>query len=113
MSAQTPATAARASIATVSGPRYLGTDSRGNVILTDRTLNNVRVISPDANVNAVAGNQVLGYTGDGGLATLAELNVPNGNVSDILGNVYIMDTGNTAVRVVDAQTARSTPRSSL
>ena len=92
-----------ASAATLSGPRYLAFDSRGDLVMTDRTLNNVRYIAPNGNVYALAGNQTLGYTGDGGPGPSAELNVPNGAVADAWGNVYIMDTGNTAVRVVDAQ----------
>jgi len=92
-----------AASATISGPRYLSFDSRGNLILTDRTLSNVRYISPNGNIYALAGTQTVGYTGDGGAATLATLNAPNAAVADAAGNVYIMDFSNTAVRVVDAQ----------
>ena len=94
-------------LASVSGPRYMVIDNRGNVVLTDRTLNNVRMISAaDGNAYPIAGTQVLGYGGDGGAATAATLNVPNGSVVDAVGNVYIMDTGNNVVRVVDAQTGK-------
>jgi sugar lactone lactonase YvrE len=46
----------------------------------------------------VAGNGTEGYTGDGGLATDAELNTPIGVAVDPWGSVYILDAGNVVVR---------------
>jgi len=48
-----------------------------------------------------AGTGTLGYTGDGGLAQLAELDSPYGVSVDASGNVYISDTQNFVVRKVD------------
>jgi sugar lactone lactonase YvrE len=44
-----------------------------------------------------------GYSGDGGLAVQAQLNSPKGVALDSDGNVYIGDSGNSMVRVVDRQ----------
>jgi len=42
-------------------------------------------------ITTVAGNGTLGYSGDGGNATGAELNTPYGTCFDALGNLYIAD----------------------
>ena len=55
-------------------------------------------------IYTVAGNQSWGYAGDGGPATFASLNYPNGTVEDSAGNIYIADSGNNVVRKVTAAT---------
>ncbi len=49
----------------------------------------------------MAGTGTAGYTGDGGLAVLAELNVPSGLCFDGSGNLFIGDTYNSVVRRID------------
>ncbi len=44
---------------------------------------------------ALAGNGVPGFDGDGGQATLASLNRPEGVALDAFGRVFVADTGNT------------------
>ena len=48
----------------------------------------------------IAGAGKVGYSGDEGPATSAELAGPAGLAVDSLGNIYIADTGNGAVRVL-------------
>jgi trimeric autotransporter adhesin len=55
-------------------------------------------------ITTVAGNGVQGYSGDGGLATDAELNLPAGLAVDVRGNLYISDAGNFRVRSVNRRT---------
>ena len=45
-----------------------------------------------------------GYSGDGGQATAAELDVPRGVAVDATGNLYIADTENNVIRKVTAGT---------
>jgi trimeric autotransporter adhesin len=52
----------------------------------------------------IAGNGTQGYSGDGGPATSAELNGPDGVAADGPGNLVIADTFNNRVRVVAART---------
>jgi sugar lactone lactonase YvrE len=55
-------------------------------------------------INTFAGNNAAGagFSGDGMLATAAQLNVPGGVAIDSAGNVYIADTRNSRIRVVNA-----------
>ena len=50
----------------------------------------------------VAGTSRLGYSGDGGPAIDAQLNVPQGLAADSRGNLYIADWGNRRIRKVSA-----------
>ena len=50
-----------------------------------------KVNASDGKINTVAGNGTRGYTGDGGLATSASLNVPTGVFVDTSGNIFIAD----------------------
>ena len=52
----------------------------------------------------VAGNGTQGYSGDGGLATKAQLNEPYEVRFDKAGNIYFVEMKNNLVRKVDAKT---------
>ncbi len=54
-------------------------------------------------IRTVAGTGKAGYSGDGGPAKMAQLNNPFGVVRGPDGALYICDTGNHAVRRVDAK----------
>lgn len=55
-------------------------------------------------VTTVAGNGVAGYSGDGGPATQASLNMPHEIQFDPQGHLYIVERDSHVVRRVDAQT---------
>ena len=52
-------------------------------------------------ITTVAGDETRGYTGDGGLATSAGLYRPRGVAVDASGKIYIADTGNGRIRLVN------------
>lgn len=54
------------------------------------------------NIYTLAGTGVAGFSGDGGLASAAQLNQPTDVFKDRLGNIYIADKGNHRIRKVDA-----------
>lgn len=51
-------------------------------------------------INTYAGTGVPGHTGDGGLATAAQLNHPHGNTIDAAGNFYVCDLDNNCIRKI-------------
>jgi len=55
-------------------------------------------------IYTVAGNDIAGYSGDGGLAVNAQLNWPHATVLDAAGNLYFTDAGNNVIRKVTAAT---------
>jgi len=63
-----------------------------------------RVSAGTHSIQTVAGNGTEGYSGDGGMATQAELGFPSGVSVDVSGNIYIGDTGNNRIREVAAAT---------
>jgi uncharacterized protein (TIGR03437 family) len=91
-----PATAAELII-----PNALALDAAGNLYVADPAVDTIRKISPSGTITTFAGTPgVPGYTGDGGLATSAELWSPYGVAVDPSGNVLIADSGNNAIRLV-------------
>ncbi len=52
-------------------------------------------------INTIVGNGVAGYSGDGGLATDAEIWSPSGVFVDKVGNIYISDGLNNRIRKVN------------
>lgn len=91
-----------ASSAELDSPRGLAIDAAGNLYVSDTDNNRVRKIDHATQViTTVAGNGVLGFAGDGHLATGAELNFPFGLGFDAAGDLFIADTGNQRVRMID------------
>jgi sugar lactone lactonase YvrE len=94
------ATAARLDL-----PTALALDAAGDLFFADSANHRVRRIAAATGAIAtVAGNGVEGYAGDGGAATAANLDSPNGLAVDAAGNLYIADTHNGRVREVSAAT---------
>jgi trimeric autotransporter adhesin len=93
----------QANIAPLLGPVGLETDSAGNVYLADGQFNTVWKINRQTGIMAIFAGipGPSGQTGDGGPATSAKFRGPEGIRVDHAGNVYIVDTGNFAVRKVD------------
>ncbi|HXP08168.1 MAG TPA: Ig-like domain repeat protein [Acidobacteriaceae bacterium] len=86
-------------------PGGAGIDSAGNLYITDQYNNRVRKVSASTGIiTTVAGNGTQGYSGDGGLATSAELYYPGTIAIDSADNVYFSDQFNNRVRKIDAKT---------
>ena len=82
--------------AQLSHPTGVAVDTSGNLYIADSGNNVVRKVSGGVTVT-VAGTGTPGGLGDGGPATSAQLNTPEGVAIDTLGNLYIADSGNDAV----------------
>ena len=82
-------------------------DGAGNIYVVDQGANDVRKVNVLTGIiTNVAGNDSMGvgYSGDGGPASQAQLDGPNGVAVDSAGNVYIADSGNNVVRKVSVST---------
>lgn len=91
-----PATAAE-----INQPAGISIDRVGDLFLADPGNNRIRKINPQGIISTVAGNGTAGYSGDGGPATLASLRSAQNVALDDAGNLYIADTNNQVIRVVD------------
>jgi uncharacterized protein (TIGR03437 family) len=101
---------AAATSAQLFHPTSMVLDSKGNLYIADTSNNIVRILTTDGNINTFAGNFGAGngFTGDGGPATSARLNNPEGLAIDSAGNIYIADGNNNRIRVVSAATGTIT-----
>ncbi|MGA7058450.1 MAG: hypothetical protein WBY78_13540, partial [Terriglobales bacterium] len=85
-------------------PESIAFDSAGNAYIAESYASQILEVSVAGTVTVVAGNGTEGYSGDGGLATSAALNQPEGVFVDSSGNIFIADTENSVIREVLAST---------
>ena len=92
-----PATAAN-----MDGPWGAASDSAGNLYITDALSGLIRKVDATGKIATIAGNLNFGYAGDGGPASAAVLqqNATYGT-TDVAGNFYFSDRGNSRVRKID------------
>ena len=108
-----------ATAAQLNLPNGIAMDAQGNVYIADTNDNRIRVVNNQASQIIVAGVHIPAgqiatiagdgnacadpttACGDGAAATAANLNLPGGIAVDSTGAIYIADTGDNRVRVVD------------
>jgi len=86
----------------LSTPYGLVFDKQGNLFIADPGLNMVLKLDQKGIISVVAGNGLARLAGDGGPARAASLNQPWGLAIDAAGNLYVADTGNRRVRMIDS-----------
>ncbi len=89
-----------ATAAKLSYPYGVAVDGSGNVYLADYSNNRIRKVTPSGTISTIAGNGTASFSGDGGAATAAELQLPTGVAIDGSGNLYVADWGNQRIRKV-------------
>ena len=80
-------------------PQYIAADRAGNVFFVVQNAV-LRLDATTGVLTLVAGNGSMGFSGDNGPATGAQLNNPRGVAVDSAGNLYIADLGNVRIRKV-------------
>ena len=89
-----------ATSAELADPYSVAIDSTGNLYISDGNNLRIRKVDTNGNIWTLAGNGTPGYTGDGGPATMANID-PSSNIAvDSAQNVYFADYSNNVVRKV-------------
>lgn len=89
--------------ANLNEPQDIAFDSSNNVYICDKDNSCVQKVA-NGIITTICGNGTSGYSGDGGDASYATLNYPQGICIDASNNIYIADTGNSVIRKIDATT---------
>ena len=89
-----------ATIARLLTPSGVAVDRAGNVYIADQNNKVIRKVDITGIITTFAGNTIAGYSGDGGMATDAQLYYPTGVTVDQMGNVFIADEFNNVIRKV-------------
>ncbi|HUB79243.1 MAG TPA: IPT/TIG domain-containing protein [Bryobacteraceae bacterium] len=92
-----PATQAQLTV-----PQGLCLDRSGNLYIADTGNSRILRAPPGGLISTAAGNGAAGFAGDGGPASIAQLNQPAACAVDSAGNLYIADTYNHRIRKVDS-----------
>ena len=84
-------------------PSGVVADQKGNLFISDRSNDRIRVVDKKGVIRTYAGSGVAGFQGDAGPALKAQLDKPFGIALDEAGNLYIADRNNNRVRKVSLE----------
>ena len=94
-----------ASTAELDSPQGLALDSTSNLYIADTHNHVIRKLSLTSGIlTTIAGTGAPGFSGDNGLATSAQLDLPTALALDAQSNLYLADTRNHRIRRIDAAT---------
>jgi uncharacterized protein (TIGR03437 family) len=84
--------------AQLNRPQSVVVDAAGNLFIADSCNTRIRKVTPAGLITTIAGTGQAGYSGDGGSASSAQLNVPSAITLDAAGNLLIADNNNSRIR---------------
>jgi hypothetical protein len=87
--------------AELCAPTGVAVDNSLNLYIADTADNRIRKVTAAGIISTVAGNGQYGSSGDGSAATGAKLFFPTGVALDAVNDIFIADTVNSKVRVVN------------
>jgi len=103
--AKNPPKATKVSISLVDG---MAVAPNGDIYIARREHNVISLIDKQGRLKTVVGSGASGFSGDGGPAIKAQLQLPSGLTFDSQGNLYIADRANHRVRKVNRKGIIST-----
>ncbi len=89
----------------IFGARAVALAPGGGLFVMERQGSSIRLIR-DGIIETVAGTGARGYSGDGGDARHAVFNAPKEMAATPNGDIYVVDTENHAIRLIEAATWR-------
>ena len=89
-----------ATTALLNSPSGVAVDASGNLYIADSENYRIRQVTPEGIISTVAGNAIIGSTGDGGPADQASIGFVSGLAVDADGNLYIADQSHSQIRKV-------------
>jgi len=90
-----------ATSAQLNDPRGIAVTPAGDIAISDTGNQRIRWVTAAGTISTIAGNGTPGTSADGAAAIGSMVNYPTGLAIDAAGKVYIADSGNHRVRVVD------------
>lgn len=79
-------------------PSGIAVGADGSLYIAEVFANRIRRVGPDGIISTFAGTGEAGFSGDGGLATMAALHFPSAVAADSYGNIYVTDNRNHRIR---------------
>ncbi len=92
-----------ATAATVKTPQGVFVGGNGDIYIADTGNHRIRKVTAATGTISLVAGTTQGYSGDGADAAAAQFDFPQGLSADAAGNIYIADTGNHALRVINIQ----------
>ena len=86
--------------AELNQPLGIAVNGIGEIFISDQLNNRVRKVDRYGMITTIAGTGTAGYSGDGGPATVADINQPFGITLDSAGDLFICDKGNYRLREI-------------
>jgi len=88
-----------ATSALLDAPDGVFVDTAGDLFIADTENSVIReVVAATANIETIAGNNIAGFSGDGGPSLSAELNSPLALFGNAAGKLFVADTDNSRIR---------------
>ncbi len=87
--------------ARLASPSGVAVGSDGAVYISDTDNHRIRRVAPDGLISTFAGTGEAGFAGDGRSASQARLRAPRGLAVGPDGSLFVADTGNHRIRVID------------
>ncbi len=86
--------------AQLADPKGVAVDASGYIYIADTINSRIRKVGLDGVITTIAGTGQPAYGGQGQYATTAPMNFPSGVAIDPAGNVWMTDTHNSVVRML-------------
>jgi trimeric autotransporter adhesin len=91
-----------ATMANLNTPTSVAIDGSGNLYIADSNNQRVRKVNSAGIMSTIAGTGVYGFSGDGAASTSAQLWNPQGVAVDVSGSIFIADTSNHRIRLINS-----------